>query len=513
MRSDHFYELIEAGLMPNFSKLIVNGISSKCCITDFPSITFPTQVSMVTGTYTGDYKKELCHGVPLSNWMERNKSPPLIRCYGANNLHIFKMNDDLGLNCQTIFEMIEEEGNTSSIIQFINRGADYIYPENKLKFIYYYLLLKSSLILKNYVSKANTQSILKLLDNFKNPKKYFGNNEAPIVSFLLFFSSDLLMHSYGYKSQLYKLNFLHIDEVMGLLIEELDKIGYMDDTAIVVASDHGNYKAKEIGNINSFIKNNNLTHYHPLKNLRGNLNLAEYGGVGFFNFKGISKNTKITHKYNWLHPTIEELENFGPKRINLIDQLFKIKGSHLMYYRNNENTYDKGLIHLRKKDLKTDKTYIGSIEYKGSGKNLKTKYISENEENDIFGYAIDEKVNKSFNQFHSINEWMELTYHLNYPIYPDLVVRHFKNPRSSDLILSNDGSVIYNIEQGKRKNNNLYTHDLGTRSNTIVPLIIGGSLEIPHKEIPFCKTTDIVPTVLKMLGKTPHKSVIGDSLI
>ena len=56
-------------------------------------------------------------------------------------------------------------------------------------------------------------------------------------------------------------------------------------------------------------------------------------------------------------------------------------------------------------------------------------------------------------------------------------------------------------------------HDIGLRENIVVPLIMAGSNEIPMKEIPFCKTTDIVPTLLKMLGKKPHKSVIGKSLI
>ena len=46
-----------------------------------------------------------------------------------------------------------------------------------------------------------------------------------------------------------------------------------------------------------------------------------------------------------------------------------------------------------------------------------------------------------------------------------------------------------------------------------VPLIIGGSLEIPHKEIEYCKVTDIVPTLLHFIGKKPHKSVVGRNLI
>jgi len=63
VRSKHFFDFIDKGLLPNFKKLMENGIYSKNCITDFPSITYPTQISITTGTYTGDYRKELCHGI------------------------------------------------------------------------------------------------------------------------------------------------------------------------------------------------------------------------------------------------------------------------------------------------------------------------------------------------------------------------------------------------------------------------------------------------------------------
>ena len=98
-------------------------------------------------------------------------------------------------------------------------------------------------------------------------------------------------------------------------------------------------------------------------------------------------------------------------------------------------------------------------------------------------------------------------------MYPDLIPRHFKNPRSSDIIISTGGKVVFNYEHEKNKNEPLYTHDIGLRKCAIVPLIIGGSKEIPYKEITYCKTTDIVPTLLKFLGKSPHKSVIGKCLI
>jgi len=298
---------------------------------------------------------------------------------------------------------------------------------------------------------------------------------------------------------------------LNILIHELDKMGYLDDTAFAITSDHGNYKADKVGDLSNFFEHNNLTHYHPRKNLKGNMNLAEYGGVGFFNFKG-KNNTK--HKYGWTYPTIAELEQYGPKRINLFSELFKIEGSHLMYYKDDENSYKKGIIYLKRIDRKSGKIISGTIEYQGTGDTYKTKYTSENDIDDVFGYLNDGISRKIMdNNFHSIEEWMDATNHLDYPMYPDLIPRHFKNPRSADIILSNDGSVIYNIGHGKQKNKDKYTHDLGLRKSAIVPLIFAGSEEIPHKEISYCKSTDIVTTLLRMLGKKPHKSVCGKSLI
>jgi hypothetical protein len=486
-----------------------NGLYSKNCVTDFPAVTQPTQASLITGTYTGDFRKECCHGIPLSNWMDRSFAPPVLRCYGANDLQIYKINEDLGENCKTIFEMIEE-GNKSSIVQFINRGADYFFPENKLKLIYYYVLLKYSRNLKKNIARVNLGTVHKLLDNFKKPKKYFETNEAPIASNIYFFTSDLLAHYYGHDSNFYRANLLHIDRCIGILLEHLSKMNYLQDTAIAITSDHGSFKAQTLGKFGSFFEQAGLNHYHPRKNPAGNLDLAEFGSVGFFNFKGSCDRFTGTR---WSFPTLKELQNFGPRRVNLLKRLFKIKGTVLMYYRDEDNTTKKGIIHLKKKDSDSGKIKEGFIEYSGQGKDFKTRYICQ-DEHDVFGYKNDYLARSLIDhKFHSIEEWLDKTYHIDYPLYPDLLARHFKNPRSSDVIVSNAGKVVFNFEHGKYKNDLLYAHDIGLRSCAIVPLIIGGSKEIPHKEISYCKITDIVPTLLNMLRKKPHKSVIGKNLL
>lgn len=510
--SDQFFNLIENGSLPNLQKLIKSGLYSKNCITDFPSLTYPTQVSMMTGTYTGNYLEELCHGVPSFHWMDRNENPPFLRSYNSigsdERIQIYKLNDDLGNNCKTLFEMVGE-GNTVSISQFISRGANYFFPERKTKLIMYYLLIKHSHNVNKYITKANLVAVKKLLNTFENPKKFFDTNEAPIASNLLLLSSDVMMHLYGFDSEMYKLNLFHIDKVLGILFEGLDKLGYLEETVIAISSDHGNYKAKTVGDFGNFFSENRLSHYHQRKNIKGNINLSG-NSVVFFNFK--SNNN--SNGQNWNHPTISEMENYGPKQINLLEKLFTINGVRLMYYCEDGNTSKKGKIHLKRKEKHTGKIVKSSIEYTGSGKDFKTKYSTEAGDEDVFNYINDDIASKLLeNKFHSLNEWLDATFHIDFPLYPDLLSRNFKNPRRADIIVSTCGDVAYNMKHGKKENKNFYLHDIGLRRSTVVPLIIGGSKDIPKKEISHCKITDIVPTLLKMLGKKPHPSVVGESLI
>ena len=513
LRSDQFFKLIDVGSLPNLKKLMNAGIYSKNCITDFPSLTYPTQVSMMTGTYTGNYLEELCHGVPSFHWMERNEIPPFLRSYNSigsdERIQIYKLNDDLGNNCQTLFEMVGE-GNTASISQFISRGADYLFPERKTKLILYYLLIKHSYNINKYITKANFVAVKKLLKTFENPKKFFDTKEAPIASNLLFVSSDVMMHLYGFNSDLYKLNLFHIDKALGILLKGLDKLGYLEETAIAISSDHGNYVAKALGDFGNFFSDNSLSHYHPRKNIKGNMNLGGFNSVGFFNFKTKSN----SNGSSWDHPTISEMENYGPNQINLFEKLFTINGVRLMYYSDDGNTSKKGKIHVKRKDQNTGKTIKGLIEYTGKGKEFKTKYTTESVDDDVFNYNNDEIASKLLDRkFHTLNEWLDATFHVDYPLYTDLLSRNFKNPRRADIIVSTCGDVVYNIKHGKKVNKNLYLHDIGLRKSTVVPLIVGGSKDIPLKEIPYCKITDIVPTLLKMIGKNPHPSVVGQSLV
>ncbi|MFX1585651.1 MAG: alkaline phosphatase family protein [Promethearchaeota archaeon] len=513
VNSEHFFNLINKGRLPNFQKLMKNGIFSINCITDFPAITFPTQVSIITGTYTGDYRNELCHGVPMYDWMERSVSPPILRSYSTygsdERIQIYKINEDIGNNCKTLLEMVGE-GNTTSIAQFINRGNKYFFPERKTKLIMYYLFIKYYKSIKQMIIRANSVIVKKLLQTFKNPSKFFENQEPPIASLLWFVTSDLLMHVFGYDSNIYELNLRHIDKVIGYLIEELDKLGYLDDTVLTITSDHGNYKANKIGNMDLFLTSKGLTQYHTHKNIKGNMDLAEFGGLGFFYFKSNKTYSKVV----WKNPTLESLKAYGPKKVNLFQELFKINGTELMYYGDDENSTDKGKIYLKRKIPGTNKIESGFIEYRGNSKEVKTKYISENQTNDIFGYSDDSLAVKLLdNKYHSIEEWLEATYQVNYPLYPDLLVRHFKNPRSADIIVSTKGKTAYNIRHGRERRSSYYLHDIGLRRSAVVPLIIAGSNDIPQKAVSHCKITDIVPTLLKMLGKSPHKSVIGKTLI
>ncbi|MHA1877827.1 MAG: alkaline phosphatase family protein [Promethearchaeota archaeon] len=485
VRAGHLFELIENGKAPNIAKLARGGISCQNCVTSYPSITFPNYSNLITGSYSGYYPKE-GSGIPEYHYLTRtdppsegSRYPKIINC-GAGSL--YKLNKQLGPNCKTIFEQVEEDENHFSSCNIVSRGSKLISPSPY-----------TTEVILNNVAKA-----------FKHPDE-FDFSEPPIVTVAYVPYTDHLMHLMGFDHEDYINELLKCDAGIGNIIKTLKETGYHDSTAIGILSDHGNYKAKQLYNLEPYFNEIGLMQYNPKKGT-GDFD-AVLGSVGFFNFHGM----------DWHHhPTIEEMKKYklsttGKKDINLIDTLWKIPGAKYMYYRDDDNTPDKGTIHLRYRD-EHDNIHEARIEFEGHGKNQKTSYIHD--DLDIYGYEHDEQTASLLDgKPHDIDAWLEGTNRVDFPMIIDQIPRYLKNPRSCDIMISTLGEYSFGFEHGKTKPSSRYSHDICLRNSMIVPFIIGGTLDIPSKELSYCKTTDMVPSLLSLLGKKPHFSVVGKSVI
>ncbi|MFX0148506.1 MAG: alkaline phosphatase family protein [Candidatus Hodarchaeota archaeon] len=483
IRSSLLFDLMEKRKLPNLSQLAKSGINSRNCITSYPSITFPCYSNIVIGAYSGYFPKE-GSAVPLYHWLNRKDPPstdskwPFYRNYGGG-IDLLRINKDIGKNVKTIYEQAGK-GNFLSATSFLHRGSYFALSQN------YY----------------DVQPIFQNIEiAYRNPSTFFQERNVPIITVGYIPHTDDIMHMKGFDHLEYINLIIECDKYLGSLIKTLKDTGYYNSTAIAIITDHGNYRAENVIDLAPFFHQNRLIPYNP-KDGSGDFDLNA-GSMCFFNFQGD----------NWhYHPYVKQLENYkisgkGGTKINLFETLWKIPGAKLMYYRDDNNKADKGMIHLLMKSDKTKSLSKATIEYEGFGKEQKTKYRYNNK--DVFNYDDNIEQNKAY----TIDQWLKLTNHLDFPLVVDQIPRYFKNPRSCDIIISTLGSHVFHYEHGETKSQSLFSHDIGLRNSMVVPFIIGGSSNIPSLNLPYCKTTDMVPTLLDLLGIKPDKSVVGESVL
>jgi len=183
--------------------------------------------------------------------------------------------------------------------------------------------------------------------------------------------------------------------------------------------------------------------------------------------------------------------------------VFDIPGVKFAFYRADGNTPQHGTINIVKKD-ENGVFYNGKVEYEG----LLTKYTFE--DLDVFNYSADPIASKLLDgKFHTVDEWLDHTHHVDYPIIIDQLPRYFKNPRSCDIMVSTEMEYCYNYSHGKVHLKVKYSHDVGLNSVMQVPFLIIGSSMIQKKKLDYCKTVDMLPTLLDFMGKKPYEKVDG----
>ncbi|MHA1299996.1 MAG: alkaline phosphatase family protein [Candidatus Helarchaeota archaeon] len=443
VRADQFFELIEKGILKNIANYFTDGLYCKECITTYVSTTAPAHNSILTGCYMNNYD------IPSLKFVDRSQEKLKVIDYtlGLEGLNI---NQHMNKDIKTIFEMMD--GNTFSAAEWINRGAT-----------------RTEYTIS--VDRGITKSFLE-------PTKYFEENETPTLCVGWYFESDVILHEYGSHSEMYVKILKSIDKSLGRLARNLIKNGYFDDTLFVITSDHGNYAAGKKKDLPTELKKSGLVDKKDY--------YADFGGVGLFYFK---------EDQDWRQrPSLKTMEKYGNNGINLFDTILTLDGVQQIYYRDEDCKKDKGIIYLKSHNGE------GMIEYKDG----KTKYTFEKK--DFFNYEKDPIASKLLDgKYHSIDEWLKYTYHIDNPLVVDQIPRllNTAHQRSADIIAETDVSTIYN---------HLYSHDVGLKSAMTVPLLISGR-GLEKKEITFAKVADITPTILKLTGKRIDPKIIGRPLI
>jgi hypothetical protein len=483
VRYDHFVSLIDEqgqeDVLPNIRKLRKNSIRGKSKTT-FPSVTIPAHVSIMTGVYQDTYK------VPFMHWYDRRHKN--IKNYSSNT-QAFEIYKDIG-KAITLHERIE--GKTANIFEPIHRGTTYNYP-GKLKSIIKYIYYR-------YLSDLNKSNLIvprRILKIYQNPKKFLDqdNNEPPKFIAGWFLATDLLLHNFGWKSEEYINGMKSVDESIGILVDGLKELNYLDDTCIIIVSDHGNYTAKELYNPQPYFAKNDLYPLKPSKN-KGDYDIGD-GSVLAFYFSGDTN----------IHPKAESALRNYKNKIDVIDVVKNLKGIKWLAYRNDKNTLTKGTITFtRKINGRWEKAYFHYF-------NEKVRY--EPEDIDLLGYYDNGSIPDwlDHNKYYTMDEWLKYTHELDFPMFPDQIYRNFNNPNSCDLFASSMAEIVYNSVHGKvMKNFHVYAHDVALKCSMQVPLMIYNP-NFDEIKLEYSKVSDIATTILKILNEYIPNYLPGVNLI
>lgn len=462
-RPDVFEHLIAAGRLPAINRYLVQRGSLLHGVTAFPSTTGPAYVPFLTGLYPGTAN------VPGIRWFDKDTfalkpwSRRKHRSYvGADSLLI---NKDLRLSSPSLFELCRGSIN---IFSSVNRGVSFW--GNKTRFFriwnWYYAHLTDSwaLIDKNAGRKMN---------------KYIKTN--PEFMFVVYPGIDEYAHMSSPEHPATIKAYEQIDADIGRLASTLEQRGWLDDTVLMIVSDHGLSETKKHLGVNQLLEGLGIkTFFYPVVFKRGFQAASMVSGNGMSHlYFAKSANGHAPSRRDWLGVCYED-EMSGLQR-QAIDCLREDPAIDVMVTRNRA---DQVTIYRNGQSARLRRLADGKIRY-------------ERCNGDPLDYA-------GLPDTLSEEEWLRATYRTDYPDAPVQLMQIIRSPRSGDIMLSArkgyDLRARYEIHEHKS------THGALHRDHMMIPIISSVPLKGPS-----CRSVDVFPTVCEWLGKPIPENIDGIS--
>lgn len=210
-RTSALEKLVDAGHMPNITKILEEGAWVKNGTTVLPSTTGPSYAPFVMGLFP---KKSLIPGI---RWYDRETGRYRVYC----GTDASKANNDLTVDFPTIYELLPAH-HTLSVFGFIDRGC----KKTTIPLI-------KSLMAK--LQKDNDKLDNNLFASFEKEVR----NKFPRFAFLSIHGVDGYGHSDGAESDKYYESLKNYDAILGKMLDLYRELGHLDDTVFVISSDHG----------------------------------------------------------------------------------------------------------------------------------------------------------------------------------------------------------------------------------------------------------------------------------
>lgn len=454
-RADVFEELLRRGDLQNVSKYIVEKGTYTNAVSVFPSTTGPAYAPFLLGKFPGR-----CN-IPGLRWFDRSvyasKLFSLYRSRSYIGHEGFLMNRDISKDTPTIFEMFP---GSISILNELSRGVGL--TGDKTRFIRVYYKIKSHFT--DRCDEVDMAASRILLESLK------GNPRFTYVVFLGIDTYSHLTHPFHNKAIE---SYLRIDKTVGLIGEMLGSEGRLDETFLVIASDHGlSQTHSHLDSVEFMNRLGYRTFCYPnvFKHWR-NANAASM----------VSGNA-MAHIYvknsaGWeKRSTFEELSR-------LVDKFLERPEIDIV-----AGLDEKGRVRIKSERGEA----LARLDENG---HIRYDRIYD----DPFGY-------NGFPEKTDIHGSLKLTFHTEYPDAPLQLVQLLESPRSGDLVIS--AKPGFDLRLKHENPEHCSSHGALFRGHIVVPLCM--SVRI-RKE--FVRTVDVYPTILRLLGKPVPPGVDGVSLV
>jgi len=454
-RADLFEYLLSRGDLPNISRYIVDRGSYVNGVSVFPSTTGPAYLPYLLGKFPGR-----CN-LPGIRWFDRKE-------YGTRKFSLNRFRSYIGLETYLINSDIHSSGvptlfelfpDSVSILNEITRGINSSGDRTRFRKIYY----KMKSHFTGGCDEVDEASGRILLNSLRS---------SPDLIFAVFMGVDTYSHQlHPYHKSVID-SYTRIDKYIGLAGDYLRREGKLDDTLIILGSDHGLTSTHTHFDSLGFLRKFG---YKPLyyPNIFRHLLNADASNM-------VSGNS-MAHMYfkndsGWHEPTnIEEIENIVDDLVSReeVDMVMGVDEDKNIVIRS-----ESGEARTRMEDGK-----------------IRFDVVSGNP----LGMNLESGIYDPYEQ-------LVRTFDTKYPDVLLQIIQLFESARTGDIVIS--AGRGYDLRAGHESPEHRSSHGSLDRDHIMVPLAI--NKPVLRK---FVRTVDIYPTIVKFLGKEIPENIDGIDLL